>query len=148
MVDVLKKIGEILGYECIKEFKVQKGRIDLVWKKDNQLIAFEIEANNSKSQQIINLIKVLDFKPTIYIPIYYKPPTITKELKNLSNTYPITISSKFVNKENVCIEIIKELNNDLSLKDKERVSIFIEKTGLSRRSYYRYKKMLNEYENK
>lgn len=153
--DLLKKIGRIIGYESVIEYKTPKGRIDLVWKKGKEFIAFEIENKNGKSGQLKNLIKVLDIRPTKFIPIFYDYPEISKELKGLSGVYPIYIMKdalKNANKDNLDKLINKlyylEINKELKVKK------FVKQTGYGRATYYRRIRMLkkklekNEYDKK
>ena len=154
--DLIQQIGKTLDYESIKEYpiklnKEKANQIDVVWKKNEKIIAFEIENSDNKELQYHNLIKVLNFKPNIFIPIYYKQPRILKELKGLLGVFPIIINKIGAEyEERKILETIYQVNHNPKLKKKiDKVNEFRRITKKGKTTYYKYKqklKMLEEAE--
>jgi DNA-binding transcriptional ArsR family regulator len=152
LVEVLKEFG----IEARKEFL----NIDVVAKKNNEIITIEIDIGNERAKRNCEKCLFINPKKHIHILINSSPKTLEKYIKEYKGKIKV-LSFKIDRRRRKKLQIIyrRPLQTPISEIDKiilniirkhpdlsnnQRAKIFVEVSGYSRRTYYRHLKKLRK----
>jgi len=132
---LLKTIGEALGYKAETEYQngQQGGLIDVVWKKDNVFITFEIEDTvSNKKAVLLNFVKCLGVG-TKHIHIL-KGRVLDLEKYNKKNVEIVSFLDSPRRDYDKFRYILFDKNEG---KMENRIRLFCENVGCGRRTAFR-----------
>ncbi len=142
IIGFLEELGKCLNYKSSREFNLGKDRIDVVWECKEGYITFEVEVGNDNEQILKNLNKCLKLKPISHIHI------VTKEnqLKILKGKSENIILLKEIPKQKFLYQKFDSVEFNRIVRqnklEKEKIKECWKMFGMSRASYFRYKKLL------
>jgi len=164
MNGLLHKMIQNILVEVLKEFGIEARKeflnIDVVAKKNNEIITIEIDIGNERAKRNCEKCLFINPKKHIHILINSSPKTLEKYIKEYKGKIKV-LSFKIDRRRRKKLQIIyrRPLQTPISEIDKiilniirkhpdlsnnQRAKIFVEVSGYSRRTYYRHLKKLRK----
>lgn len=136
-----KEVGIALGFDVIVEFKVDHDSIDVVWKKDNDMIFIEIEdSEKNKNQLWKNMTKGIHLRPKMII-FDCLNFSIAKFIESKKNRLDIPV--KTINRNNKILvnfeKLQEKIDKQIEEKLKEEESIAFARKNIKRKKLLCFK---------